>query len=90
MKHFGKIILGISVFVCLFAGLYCLINPIAEQFEFDFDSITMEVGDYSGINYRIYPTSVEDYCYIQGKVQMKVLQKFCRAQFMQKELEKQQ
>lgn len=65
MKHLGKIILGISVLVCLVAGLYCWINPIVERIEIHCDTLTMVVDDYHDINYNVYPTINEHDYYIK-------------------------
>lgn len=63
-KHLGKIILGISVLVCLVAGIYCWTNPIVESIYIYNDTMIMVVGDHREVSYSIYPSYMEHDCYI--------------------------
>ena len=65
MKHLGKIILSVSVFLCFFAGLYCLCNPILERIAIYHDTVTLTVGDWKDIQYAVFPDNIEKLCDIR-------------------------
>lgn len=65
-KNIGKIILIVTVCLCLFAGAYCLICPVVERVEVDIEEMSLYVGDYRNINYVIYPQSIEHDCVISS------------------------